>query len=50
MTPETTTVIHGPTASTACVPGNGALTIYDAEVDAPAWLSSRDPINLREYR
>jgi len=50
MTLDTTTVIHGSTASTACVPDNGALTIYDPAVDTPAWLSSRDPINLREQR
>jgi len=50
MTLQNTTVIHGPTASTACVPGNGSMTIYDPTVDTPAWLSARDPINLRRYR
>jgi len=50
MTLQTTTVIHGPTASTACIPGNGGLTIYDPVVDGPAWLASLDPINLRDHR
>jgi len=50
MALQNTTVIHGQTASTACVPGNGSMTIYDPHTDTPAWLSARDPINLRNHR